>query len=477
MKLSGLITCALLAAAPAVGPTKAHCAGAGAASDKPNIVVILGDNIGYGELSCYDNSRMVQTPRLDKLASQGLRLTNFNMETWCAPSRAALLTGRLGIRTGTSQLPDTTKVWGITPWEVTLPEILAPRGYKSAIFGKWHLGDRAGRYPTDQGFDEFWGIAKSWNDGLITQAPNFIPKASSMAFILSGVKGKKLEEGEIFDNDNGQFMDRMIADKSIDFIQRMAKSKTPFFLYAPVSAVHIPVYCDPDFVGKSGAGLIGDAMMALDFHVGRILDAIDAAGIADNTIVIFTSDDGPEFVDPYRGTAGPWSGTYNTALEGSLRVPFIVRWPGHIAAGRTSNGIVHVVDVYTTLASITGAKVPGDRLIDGVDQSAFLTGKKETSSRDAFPVYLFGDLAAVKYKDWKLHLFWKPRPDVAPQIVRKLFNLRSDPKEEYDVFWQNDDVTRAIDAYMADFAKTMRTDPPVPPGAPDTYRPAKAKKK
>jgi len=444
-----------------------------AADAPPNIVVILGDNIGYGELSCYDNSRMVQTPRLDKLATQGLRLTNFNMETWCAPSRAALLTGRLGIRTGTSQQPDSVK--GITPWEVTLPEILAPRGYKSAIFGKWHLGDHAGRYPTDQGFDEFWGIAKSWDGGLITETPGFVPKASAMAFILSGVKGKKIAEGEIFDNDTGQFMDRMIADKSIDFINRMSQAKKPFFLYAPVSAVHLPVYCDPDFVGKSGAGVIGDAVMALDFHVGRILDAIDAAGIADNTIVIFTSDDGPEYQDPYRGTAGPWSGNYNTALEGSLRVPFIARWPGHIPAGRTSNEIVHVVDVYTTLASIAGAKVPTDRLIDGVDQSAFLTGKKTTSNRDAFPVYLFGDLAAIKYKDWKLHLFWKPRPDVAPQVVRKLFNLRSDPKEEYDVYWQNEDVTRLIDAYMADFAKTLSAEPPVPPGAPDNYRPAKKK--
>jgi arylsulfatase len=471
MRLSGIITCALLAAAPATRPAPAWSAPA--SENPPNIIVILGDNIGYGELSCYDNSRMVQTPRLDKLASQGLRLTNFNMETWCAPSRAALLTGRLGIRTGTSQMPDS--VAGITPWEVTLPEILAPRGYISAIFGKWHLGDHAGRYPTDQGFDEFWGIAKSWDGGLITQAPNYIPKASDMAFIMSGVKGKKLEEGEIFDNETGQFMDRMIADKSIDFINRMAKAKKPFFLYAATASVHLPVYCDPDFVGKSGAGVIGDAVMALDFHVGRILDALDAAGIADNTIVIFTSDDGPEYQDPYRGTAGPWSGNYNTAMEGSLRVPFIMRWPGRITAGRTSNGIVHVTDMYTTLGSIAGAKLPADRTIDGVNQIDFLIGKKETSNRQGFPVYLFGRLAAVKYNDWKLHLFWKPRPDAAPEIVRKLFNLRSDPKEEYDVFWQNEVVTRSIDQFMAEFEQTLKNETPVPPGAPDTYRPAKKK--
>ena len=476
MKLSGLITCALLATACATSPLPASSA---PTSDKPNIVVILGDNIGYGELSCYDNSRMVQTPRLDKLASQGLRLTNFNMETWCAPSRSALLTGRYGIRSGTVQMPDS--VAGMVPWEVTLPEVLEKRGYVSALFGKWHLGDHKGRYPTDQGFDEFWGIAKSWDGGLITQRPNFVPKADEMAFILSGTKGKPIEEGVIFDTDTGPFMDRNIADHSIEFINRMSQEKKPFFLYAPVSAVHLPVFCDPDFVDKSGAGLIGDAMMAIDFHVGRILDAIDAAGIADNTIVIFTSDDGPEFQDPYRGTAGPWSGNYGTAMEGSLRVPFLMRWPGHVAAGRTSNEIVHVTDLFTTLTDIAGGKTPTDRIIDGVDQTDFLTGKRETSNRDAFPVYVFNDLAAVKWKDWKRHFFWKPEPDnfrasknqTPREVVQKLFNLRSDPKEEFDVFWSYADIVKATDTYAVDFQKTLEQEPPVPPRAPDDYRPGK----
>jgi arylsulfatase len=473
MKLFGLITCAVLALTPASHAAPGSNAAPPVPVDAPNIIVILGDNIGYGELSCYDNSRMVQTPRLDALATQGLRLTNFNVETWCAPSRSALLTGRYGIRSGTSQAPDS--VSGIVPWEVTLPEILSPRGYTSALFGKWHLGDHAGRYPTDQGFNEFWGIAKSWDGGLITERPGYVPKASDMAFILSGTKGKKIEEGEIFDTDTGQFMDRMIADKSIDFINRMAAKKKPFFLYAAVAAVHLPVFCDPDFVGKSGAGAVGDAIMAIDFHVGRILDALDAAGIADNTIVIFTSDDGPEFQDPYRGTAGPWTGTYNTAMEGALRVPFIARWPGHIPAGRVSNGMVHITDLYPTLASITGAKVPADRVIDGVDQTDFLTAKSETSKRDAFPVYLFGDLVAVKWQDWKMHLFWKPTPESPGTIVRKLFNLRSDPKEEYDVFWQSNEVATSIDQWMTQFKTTLEKEPPIAPGAPDSYRPAKKK--
>jgi arylsulfatase len=468
----------------AIAPGAAPAANSPPRADRPNIVIILGDNIGYGELSCYDNSRMVETPRLDKLAAQGLRLTNFNVETWCAPSRSALLTGRFGIRSGTCSLPDS--VAGMVPWEMTLPEVLAKQGYVSALYGKWHLGDHPGRYPTDQGFDEFWGIAKSWDGGLITQRPDFIPKASDMVFILSGTKGKPIEEGVIFDNDTGPRMDGQIATKSIDFMQRMVREKKPFLLYAPVAAVHLPVYCDSAFVGKSGAGLIGDAMLALDQHVGRILDAIDAAGIAENTIVIFTSDNGPEFQDPYRGTAGPWNGYYSTPMEGALRVPFILRWPGHVSAAKQSNEIVHIVDLFTTLVTIAGAKLPADRIIDGVDQTAFFTGAQAASSRDVFPVYLYGDLAAVKWKDWKTHFLWKPIPNPATyrrtkaqapgMISRRLFNLRRDPKEEYNIFWEQDAVNKHVDEYVAEFEKTFEKEPPVPLRAPDNWRPGKKKK-
>jgi len=160
-------------------------------------------------------------------------------------------------------------------------------------------------------------------------------------------------------------------------------------------------------------------------------------------------------------------------MEGSLRVPFLMRWPGHVAAGRTSNEIVHVTDLFTTLTNIAGGKTPTDRIIDGVDQTDFLTGKTETSNRDAFPVYVFNDLAAVKWKDWKRHFFWKPEPDpanVRRPKTQKLFNLRSDPKEEFDVFWSYADIVKATDTYAADFQKTLEQEPPIPPKAPDDYR-------
>lgn len=235
----------------------------------------------------------------------------------------------------------------------------------------------------------------------------------------------------------------------------------------------MPVYCLPGFVDKSGAGLIGDAVMEMDSNIGRILDAVEQAGIADNTIFMFTSDNGPEYRDPWRGTAGPWTGCYNTAMEGSLRTPFIIRWPGHFPGGRVSNEIVHITDLFTTLARAAGAAVPTDRAIDGVDQMDFFTGKQEKSNRDSFPVYLAGALYAVKWGDWKLHYLWKPVADAQPENLRRLFNLRRDPKEETNVFWQNTWVDERIDKIVAEFMTDLDKHPLIKPGTPDPYHPPK----
>ncbi len=238
----------------------------------------------------------------------------------------------------------------------------------------------------------------------------------------------------------------------------------------PTAAVHLPVYCLPEFSGKSGAGAIGDALMELDDNVGRILDAVEQAGIADNTIFIFTSDNGPEFRDPWRGTAGPWTGCYNTAMEGSLRVPFLIRWPGRIPAGLVSDGIVHIADLFTTLADAAGATAPTDRAIDGVDQMAFFTGQQKNSSRDGFPVYFFGELYAVKWHEWKMHFIWRPVAEQPSERVVKLFNLRSDPKEETDVYWKNVAVADSIGKIVADFQSSLATYPLIKPGTPDPYQ-------
>ncbi len=441
----------------------------GAAQEKPNIVIILADNLGYGELACYGSVRMVGTPRIDSLAAEGLRLANFNVESWCSPSRSALLTGRFGVRSGTDSLAASGPK-GMVQWEVTLAELLSARGYATAHYGKWHLGDQEGRFPTDQGFDEWYGIANSWDEGMITSKPDYIPKEADMPYILEGIKGQKTQEVGIFDVEAGRMIDRELTDKSVAYIQRNAQAKRPFFLYVPIAAVHRPVYSHPDFTDKSGAGLIGDAVMGMDFNVGLILDAIKQAGIEDNTIFIFASDNGPDFGDPWRGTAGPWNGSFKTAMEGSLRTPCIIRWPGRIPAGRVSNEIVHITDLFTTLARAAGAKVPNDRAIDGVDQMDFFTGKQEKSNREGFPVYAYGHLYAVKWHDWKMHFVWRPLATLEPETIRKLFNLRSDPKEEVDVFWQNTWTQAPIEKIATDFEATLAKYPLIAPGTPDPYR-------
>ena len=224
----------------------------------------------------------------------------------------------------------------------------------------------------------------------------------------------------------------------------------------------------------------GDAARATVFSgirhgdVGQFVDAVDELGIADNTIFIFASDNGPEFRDPWRGTAGFWRGTYHTAMEGSLRVPFIVRWPGRIAPGQVSNEIVHILDLYRTFATICGFEVPTDRPIDSVDQSGFLFGPNEVSPREGFPFYIKKDLRAVKWRDWKVHFWWEPEVNEGKGKLEApyLFNLIQDPKEETNVIINNTWVMAPILRMVHEFNSSLAAHPPIPPGAPDPFDPA-----
>jgi arylsulfatase len=441
-----------------VGDTVPRTAHPGAAHGKPNIVIILADNLGYGEVACYGGARMVPTPRIDHLAAEGLRLTNFNVEIWCSPSRSALLTGRYGVRSGTDQVA-TSGPKGLVEWEVTLAELLSARGYATAAFGKWHLGDREGRLPTDQGFDEWYGVPNTWDEGTLT-TKGYIPAATPSP-VLECVKGRTARQVKILDSEAGRMIDRDLTGKSVAYIERNARAGRSFFLYVPMTAVHRPVYSHPDFTDKSGAGPIGDAVMGMDFNVGLILDAVMQAGIEDNTIFIFASDDGPD-LKPWKGNAGPWSGYLDTAREGSLRTPCIIRWPGHVPAGRVSNEIVHITDLFTTLARAAGAGVPTDRAIDGVDQMSFFTGKQETSNREGFPVYAYGHLYAVKWHDWKMHYVRK---------AKNLYNVRTDPREEQSVYWSHTEVDAPMQQIVTDFEASLVKYPLIVPGAPDPYRP------
>ncbi|MEX1184745.1 MAG: sulfatase-like hydrolase/transferase, partial [Gemmatimonadota bacterium] len=300
----------------------------------PNIVLIFPDNLGWGEVGVYGSVRGAPTPRIDGLAAQGMRLTNFNVEFSCVVSRAALLTGRYAVRSGAEQRA------GITLWEITIAEALKPLGYSTALFGKWHLGGYewlGRRAPTDQGFDEWYGISRSSSDAQVTASPTFDPATTEPPYIWEGRAGEVSRKVKVFDLDSRRTLDREAAERGIDFMERNVREGRPFFFFYPATQIHFPTLAHPDFAGKTGAGDIGDAMADLDYNVGLVLDAIDRLGIERNTIVFWCTDNGAEMRRPWRGSSGPWNGFYNSVMEGGVRTPCIIRWPGRIPAGRVSN--------------------------------------------------------------------------------------------------------------------------------------------
>jgi arylsulfatase A-like enzyme len=453
-----------------------------ARESQPNIVMIVMDNLGWGELGVYGGGilRGAETPNLDQLAAEGMRLLNFNVESQCTPSRSALMTGRHPIRSGTTRVV-WGQLYGMTQWEYTIAEALSDEGYATAMYGKWHLGDSQGRFPTDQGFDEFWGIPNTTDEAVYSEGLQFDPESVSPPYIYESVKGKKPKRVKLYDRAARRLIDAELADHTIRFMERKVKEKKPFFVYLPYTLVHVPALPHPDFEGITGNGQWADVLTEVDHRSGQIIDALDRLGVSDNTIVIFMSENGPEQVYPYNGTAGPWRGTYFTALEGSLRTPFIVRWPGKIKAGAVNNEIVHITDVYPTLANIVGATVPTDRVIDGVDQSALLTGQSKESAREGFPVYNGDQLQAYKWRNWKMHFLTQDKmlEDInRPGMMPVVYNLLSDPKEEYNIYrygarhgedsmW----VTPAVMKLVVQHKQTLVDEPPIKLGTPDPYQP------
>jgi arylsulfatase len=444
----------------------------------PNIVLILADNLGWGELGCYGGGalRGAPTPRLDDLAARGLKLLNFNVESDCVPTRSALMTGRHPIRTGALQSVPAGLPQGIIPWEITLAQLLSARGYATAIHGKWHLGDRKGRFPTDRGFDEWYGIPRTTNESMFTSTPGFDPAVVPMPYILESTRDTAPREVKIYDLDARRRIDGELTERAIAFMRRNYAAGRPFFAYVPLTQLHYPTLPHPDFAGKTGAGDFADSLAEMDYRAGEMLDAVKALGIADNTLFIFASDNGPEFRRPWRGTAGPWSGTYHTAMEGGLRAPCILSWPGRIPAGSTSNEIVHVTDLYPTLARVAGAALPADRPIDGIDQLDFVCGRQPKSGREGFVYFIKDELRAAKWRDWKMHVVWEPEPNAGPNHLETpwIFNLIQDPKEETDVGTANSWVRRPLRLLIHDFQQSLKSNPPIPPGAPDDYVPTKA---
>ena len=441
------------------------------------------DNLGWGEIGVYGGGmlRGAETPRLDQLASEGMQFLNFNVETQCTPSRSALMTGRHAIRSGTTKVV-WGQLYGMTQWERTIAELLSDEGYATGMFGKWHLGEVAGRFPTDQGFDEWYGIANTTDESTYAAGFQFDPEVVELPHILRSTKGSSPTEIRVYDRKARAEIDSELTDRTINFMKRSAKDNKPFFAYVPYTQVHLPTIPHPEFAGSTGNGRWADVLTEVDNRAGQLLDAIDELGIRENTIFIWMSENGPEEIYPHHGTSGPWRGTYFTALEGSLRTPFLIRWPDKIEAGSKHNEIMHITDLYPTLAHVAGADVPADRIIDGLDQVDFLTGKSDASPREGFPVYNGDTFQGYKWRNWKLHFKTQEtmRSVIENPGMPRVYNLLTDPKELYDIiehggrdgednFW----VMPAVMKLVMEHYGSLAVEPPIPLGTPDPYEPGK----
>ncbi len=439
---------------------------------QPNILFIFADNLGWGELGCYGGGELrgAPTPRIDELAQEGLRFLNFNVESDCVPTRSALMTGRHPIRTGALGSGSA----GIIPWEITLSQLLSDQGYATGIFGKWHLGDTDSRLPHRRGFEEWYGIPRTTNESMFTDALGFDPSVSFIPVVMEAEAGKTATELGVYDLEMRRLIDAEITRRTIDFCQRTVSQGRRFFAYVPLTQLHFPTLPHHDFAGQTGAGDFADSMVEMDHRVGQMLDCIEELGVAEDTLVLFGSDNGPEFRRPWRGTAGPWQGTYHSAMEGGLRVPFMIRWPGLIEPGQVTNEMVHIVDLFSTLARIGGAPVPTDRPIDGIDQQQFFLGKEAHSQREGFVFYIRDEVRAAKWRNWKMHYIWEPEPNDGPKHLESpfLFNLLQDPKEETSIAMEHTWVARPMRRLVNEMTASLRRHPPIPAGAPDDHVPA-----
>ena len=402
----------------------------------PNIVMILCDDLGYGDLGCYGSR--IATPNLDHLAAEGVRFTNFNSaDPVCSPSRSALLTGRYPTRVGVPRVLFPTDTAGMNLDETTMADMLKARGYRTMCIGKWHLG-RPERYlPTSRGFDEYFGIPYSndMNPRVLMHNTEVIEEPAKLETLTA-----------------------RYTEKAVDFINRSAKS--PFFLYVPHTFPHIPLAASDRFRDKSGEGLYGDVVEEIDWSIGEVLGALRKNNLDRNTLVMFSSDNGPW----YQGSPGKLRGRKNTTYEGGVREPFIARWPGQIPAGRTVDGLASMMDIFPTVAQLSGASLPSKPL-DGIDIWAQLSGLVGTIRRPPLLYFDNWDLQCARWMNWKLHIarhntaaytpappggrhsFLLPRPE--------LYDLVTDPDESYDVAPQNPQIVAQIQAKIAEMIPTF----------------------
>ena len=468
MPAAPLLAPLLLLAAGDPGPAPAPADDAGR---PPNLVVIFCDDLGYGDLACYGHPT-VATPRLDALAASGARFTQFYAAApVCTPSRAGLLTGRLPVRSGTMQtsrkgsrrvlFPDSAG--GLPPGEVTIAEALKPRGYATACVGKWHLGHLPEYLPTAQGFDSYYGVPYSNDMNAAKGASGDPDRWRSENFnvpLLDAVAGDEVVERER--PVTQETLTRRYTDRAVQFIEGHADR--PFFLYLAHNMPHIPLFVPDEERGASRRGLYGDVVESIDRSVGAVVDALDAAGVRDNTLVVFTSDNGPwEIFGANGGSAGPLRGGKGGTFEGGVRVPGIFSMPGTVPAGVTSRELGSTLDLLPTACALAGAELP-DATLDGVNLLPLLSGDVRDGPRDAVQYWRSGELFALRRGRYKAHFltqdeYGRTTGGLPVARVRRpvplLYDLEVDPGERYDLAAEKPGVVADLTARAAALAATV----------------------
>jgi len=422
-----------------------------AKTESPNIVVIFCDDLGYGDLSCFGHPT-IKTPNLDRMAAEGVRLTQFySASPVCTPSRAALMTGRLPIRSG--MCSDKRRVLfpnsggGIPASEVTLAEGLKKQGYATACVGKWHLGHLPQFLPTNNGFDSYFGIPYSNDMDRVNDAPR--GKASFWDPKVEYWNVPLMRDLEIVERPAEQTtITKRYAEEAVSFIKQNKDEK--FFLYLPHSLPHVPLFRSKEFEGKSLRGLYGDVIEEIDWSVGQVLQTLRDLKLDDNTIVWFTSDNGPWLTfNDHGGTAGLLREGKGTTWDGGMREPSICWWPGTIPAGQVSAELGTTMDIYSTSLALAGVELEKERIVDGYDLTESLKGK-EKSPREIVYYYRGTKLMALRKGPWKAHFATQEsytgnnkRIEHDPPV---LYNLEVDPSEKWDVAEQHPEVITEIKA-------------------------------
>ena len=410
------------------------------ATASPNIILILADDLGFGDVGAY-GATLIETPHLDRLAGEGVRFTNFYASAnVCSPSRAGIMTGRYAIRDGLANKTITaTDQRGLPDRATTVAALLKHKGYQTGLVGKWHLGHHApGQRPNAHGFDFFYGLLQP-NDA-----------AGLIIYRNTGPAGEPVDQSALT---------RRFTEEAVAFIER--NSDTPFFLYMSHSAPHIPLVPSPAFANTSRAGAYGDVVQELDWSVGRLLDAVRSNGLADNTVIVFTSDNGP-FPE---GSSGGLRGAKGTGWDGGYRVPLIARWLGHIVPGSTMTAMAMNIDFLPTFAAIAGLPLAPSLQLDGRNILPLLTGGPDQSPHDV--LYFFNNerIAALRTQRWRLVLSdYPPWRDAKPVLFEAtknrsilMFDMHNDPGEQYDVSRAHADARQQLLAHLARGRETLET--------------------